>query len=179
MSQNRVPNQLAPVFLRLVLGYGFVFHGFGKLFPDGGHASFAGMLSGIGVPFPDLMAWFVGILEFVGGIGLILGAVVPLWTVLLSINMLVALFTVHLPAGFSFLHIVGMTENGPQFGMPGYEVNLLYLAGLLTLLVGGPGAYSVDAWIGSRRRAEADATGEQARAAGEPLPIRTRAGGMR
>jgi len=37
-----------------------------------------------------------------------------------------------------------VTDQGPVFGMPGYEVNLLYLAGLVTLLVGGPGILAID-----------------------------------
>src|SRR6266511_1446114 len=65
--------------------------------------------------------------------------------ILLGIGMLVALFTVHLSQGFSFIHIKGMTPEGtPQFGMPGIEVNLLYLAGLIALLIGGSGPLSVD-----------------------------------
>ena len=67
--------------------------------------------------------------------------------------MLVALFTVHLPQGFSFMHITGMTESGPQFGVPGYEVNLIYIAGLLTLIVFGAGAYSLDSLRLARSRA--------------------------
>ena len=144
---------LAPLFLRLILGIGFVFHGYGKLFAEGGHAGFAGMLSGIGVPAPEFMAWFVAILEFGGGIALILGIWIPLITALLTVNMLVAMFTVHLPAGFNFINITGMTESGPQFGLPGFEVNLLYIAGLLSLLASGPGAYNLvaltDRWTGA------------------------------
>jgi putative oxidoreductase len=37
-----------------------------------------------------------------------------------------------------------LTHNGPQFGPPGYEVNLLYIAGLLSLILGGAGALSID-----------------------------------
>jgi len=42
------------------------------------------------------------------------------------------------------MHMTGMTETGPTFGMPGYEVPLLYIAGLLVLVFGGAGALSVD-----------------------------------
>jgi putative oxidoreductase len=57
---------------------------------------------------------------------------------------------VHLPFGFNFMNIVGMGETGPQFGMPGYETPLLYLAGLLTLLLAGPSYLSVDRILASR-----------------------------
>ena len=135
---------LAPMFPRFILGFGFVYHGFPKLFLPGEREVFVGMLRTIGVPQPGLMAWAVGALEFVGGLALIVGAFVVIFGCLLTINMLVALFTVHLPQGFNFMHITGMAETGPTFGMPGYEVNLLYIAGLLVLILGGAGAFSVD-----------------------------------
>ncbi len=135
---------IAPLFPRLILGFGFVYHGFPKLFLPGEREAFVGMLQSIGVPQPGLTAWAVGALEFVGGLALIAGAFVVIFGSLLTINMLVALFTVHLPQGFNFMHITGMTETGPTFGMPGYEVPLLYIAGLLVLVFGGAGALSVD-----------------------------------
>ncbi len=135
---------LAPLFPRFILGFGFVYHGFPKLFLPGEREAFVGMLRTIGVPQPGLMAWAVGALEFVGGLALIAGAFVVIFGSLLTINMLVAIFTVHLPQGFNFMHITGMTETGPTFGMPGYEVPLLYVAGLLVLVFGGAGALSVD-----------------------------------
>jgi putative oxidoreductase len=137
-------NQWAPLPLRLILGFGFIYHGFPKLSSIAGHQQFAGMLQGMGIPSPNVMAWLVATLEVVGGLALILGVLVTFMSALLTINMLVALWTVHLPHGFSFLNITGMTESGPTFGMPGYEVNLLYIAGLLALILGGAGAYSLD-----------------------------------
>ncbi len=44
-----------------------------------------------------------------------------------------------------------MTATGPEFGTPGYEVNLLYIAGLLTLVLGGTGAFSVDRLLARRK----------------------------
>ena len=135
---------IAPLFPRFILGFGFVYHGFPKLFLPGEREAFVGMLQTIGVPQPGLMAWAVGALEFVGGLALIAGAFVVIFGILLTLNMLVAIFTVHLPQGFNFMHMTGMTETGPTFGMPGYEVPLLYVAGLLVLVFGGAGALSVD-----------------------------------
>lgn len=110
---------------------------------------FAGMLQSLAIPAPEIMAWLVGILEFFGGIALILGILVRPIAFLLIINMLVAMFKVHLSQGFNFMHITGMTETGPTFGVPGYEVNLLYIAGLLSLLLSGAGAWG----MGGRKRA--------------------------
>lgn len=99
-----------------------------------------------GIPSPSLMVYVAGFVESLGGLALILGAFVTLATIPLIVTMLVALFTVHLPNGFSFINVTGMNEQQmPVFGMPGYEVNLLYIAGLLALALAGAGALSVDA----------------------------------
>ena len=102
------------------------------------------MLQGIGVPAAGLTAWLVAIVECLGGLALIVGAFVTVAAVPLAVNMLVALFTVHLPMGFSFMNITEMSEVGPLFGMPGYEVNLLYIAGLVALILGGAGTHYGD-----------------------------------
>jgi putative oxidoreductase len=132
----------APLPLRLILGFGFIYHGWEKL--ADGTEGFQMMLGMIGIPGGAATAWFVALLEFFGGLALIAGALVPFVAVLLIGNMLVAAVTVHLPHGFSFMNMTGMGPDGPQFGMPGYEINLLYIAGLLALILGGAGAYSID-----------------------------------
>ena len=129
----------APLPLRLALGYGFMYHGAPKLFSAAYHASFVDMLQGIHVPLPGIAAWVVAVVEFLGGLALIFGILRFPTTILLIIDMLVALFTVHLSHGYSFINISGMTSSGPTFGMPGFEVNVLYIAGLLCLLLGGYG----------------------------------------
>lgn len=141
---NRYWTEWAPFPLRLILGFGLVYHGFPKLFSTEGRQGFVGMLTGIGVPAPELMSWVVGAVEFFGGLALIVGAWVAVVAALNVINMLVAMFAVHWPNGFNFLNMTGMGPDGPTFGMPGYEVNLLYIAGLLALMLGGAGALSVD-----------------------------------
>lgn len=55
----------------------------------------------------------------------------------LPLRPLVATFTVHLPYGFSAIKLMAVTDAGPQFGPPGYEVNLLYLACLAALALAG------------------------------------------
>jgi putative oxidoreductase len=67
------------------------------------------------------------------------GALIPLATVPMSIVLLVAIFTVHLPNGFSSIKLLSFDGAGAHFGQPGYETDLLYLAGLLALCLGGPG----------------------------------------
>ncbi|MGD2135713.1 MAG: DoxX family protein [Gemmatimonadales bacterium] len=97
---------------------------------------------------------------------LIAGAFVTAASLLLMVNMLTAMLTVHLPSGFNFMNITGMTDQGPQFGMPGYEVNLLYIAGLTALVLGGAGALSVDRLLRGRQEASAAATAPERTAAG-------------
>lgn len=138
--------------LRILLGIGFMVHGFPKLFSGEGHAQFQGMLGQLGVPLPSLMSWVVGIVEFFGGIALILGAATWLVTALLTVDMLVAMFLVHLPNGFAATQVTGMSEQGPVYGAPGIELNLLYLAGLLALFIGGAGPLSVDERLMKRER---------------------------
>ena len=144
-------SKFAPLPVRIIIGIGFVYHGFPKLFSSEGHTMFLGMLQQIGVPAAELMSWSVGVLEFLGGLALIAGVLVKITSVLLGIDMLVAIFTVHLPNGFSFMNITAMTENGPQFGMPGYEVPLLYIAGLFALVIAGAGPFSFDSIRAAKR----------------------------
>ena len=143
----------ASIPLRLVLGIGFIYHGYPKIFNAGEHEFFVGMLQNLGIPAAGLMAWVVGIVEFFGGIALILGAFVTVVSILGIINMLVAMFTVHFEHGFNFINMT-MTEQGPSFGMPGYEVNLLYIAGFLALAIAGAGAASIDRMLAQRRTAK-------------------------
>jgi putative oxidoreductase len=60
-------------------------------------------------------------------------------------------FTVNIKYGFSAVNTIGLTPEGPQLGPPGYEINLLYIAGLVALILGGAGPLSIDA-LRSRRR---------------------------
>lgn len=142
--------EYASVPLRLMLGFGFAYHGFPKLFSGEGHAMFTGLLQNVGVPAAGLMSWVVGIVEFFGGLALIVGAFVTIISLLGAVNMLVALFTVHLPNGFNFMNMQ-MGETGPVFGMPGYEVNLLYIAGFLALALAGAGVWSVDRFLAAKK----------------------------
>ena len=139
---------VAPLLLRLMIGYGFMVHGFAKL--SRGPDSFAGILHSIGVPAPHFMAWVTTLTELLGGIAIGLGAFVTFVSLPLAVILLVAIFTVHLPYGFSSIKLIAITAAGPQFGPVGYEVNLLYLACLAGLVLGGAGPFSFDAFLHTR-----------------------------
>jgi putative oxidoreductase len=88
--------------------------------------------------------------EVLGGLMVILGAFVAPVVWPMGVLLLVAVFTVHLTYGFSPIKLVAVTAAGAQFGPPGYECNLLYLACLAALVLGGPGPLAIDGLIGAR-----------------------------
>lgn len=141
----------ASVPLRVVIGYGFLLHGWAKW--SRGPAGFAQLLQQIGAPFPAFTAWMVTFLELFGGLAIIAGVFVTIVSMPLIASMLVAIFTVHLKYGFSSINTIGLTNDGPVFGPPGYEVALLYIAGLLVLAFAGSGPFSIDDLLERRQEA--------------------------
>lgn len=142
----------APIPLRCMLGLGFVLHGWAKL--SRGPAAFAGVLHALGVPYPHVMAWATIAIELAGGFAVLLGAFINLVSIPMIAVMLVAVFTVHLPYGFSSIKLVAVTSAGPQFGKPGYETAMLYIACLVALILGGSGPLAIDGLL-ERRKARA------------------------
>jgi putative oxidoreductase len=138
----------APIPLRLIVGFGFMQHGFAKLGRGPDH--FAAILQALGTPAPHFMAWLSILTELFGGLAILLGALVPLVSIPMAILLIVAIFTVHLRFGFSSIKLLAVTAAGPQLGPPGYETNLLYLACLAALVLGGAGALSLDGLIRKR-----------------------------
>src|SRR5882672_6084928 len=142
----------APVPLRLIVGYGFMQHGFAKL--ARGLDAFPGILQALGVPAPHFMGWLTILVEIVGGLAVLLGALVPLASIPMAAVLLVAMIAVHLPYGFSSIKLQAVTAAGAQFGPPGYETNLLYLACLAALVLGGSGPLAIEALLAKRREVE-------------------------
>ena len=145
LRNNASWGRWVPLPLRLIIGFGFMAHGWAKL--SRGPSGFAKLLAQIGAPFPEATAWLSTFTEILGGLAIFVGAFVQIVSVPLIIMMLVAMFTVHLKYGFSSINTIGLTEEGPRFGPPGYEVNLLYIAGLVSLILSGAGAWSVDHFL--------------------------------
>ena len=90
------------------------------------------------------MAWLTILTELLGGLAVLLGAFVTLVSVLLAVVLFTAIFSVHWRYGFSSIKLLAVTPAGAQFGPPGYECNLLYLACLAALVLLGSGPLSVD-----------------------------------
>jgi putative oxidoreductase len=137
--------------LRLVGGVLIALHGYPKL--TMGPANFGRTtLDSLGVPAPVLMGYVVTFVELGGGILLVLGLLTRLAALALSLNMI----------GTTLLTKVGVGLISPR--MAGAELDLMYLAAFLALLVMGAGAASLDRLIGldrghgPRRRSREPAT---------------------
>lgn len=124
------------VALRVVAGTIFIVHGIPKLFgPQPGIAGFTGWLRSMNVPLAGVCGVVVPLLEFFGGIALILGFLTQAFALLLAVNMLVAT-------------LLKMTKMGKKFsGDGGWEFDFILLAAMLALLVGGSGPYSLDSGL--------------------------------
>jgi len=139
----------APIPLRLIVGFGFMQHGFAKLAK--GPEVFAGILQALAVPAPHFMAWASIATELLGGLAILLGAFVSVISLPLAMLLLVAILTVHLPYGFPSIKLMSVVAGRPQFGPPGYECDLLYLACLVALVLGGSGPLAIDDYLRKKR----------------------------
>jgi putative oxidoreductase len=146
-KQSRILNsrrcaEWAPLPPRLIVGYGFLAHGFTKLVHGPEH--FIAILQAIGVPAAGLMGWATILIEVAGGLAILAGAFVRWASIPMAAVLLTAVFTVHLQYGFSSIKLQSFGSAGAHFGPPGYETDLLYLACMATLVLGGSGPFSID-----------------------------------
>jgi len=138
----------SPIPLRLIVGFGFMQHGFAKLSRSPG--AFVAILQAMSVPHPQFVAGLTILTELLGGVAVLLGAFVTIVSVPMMAVLLVAMIKVHLRYGFSSIKLLAVTATGAQFGPVGYEVILLYLVCLVALVLGGAGPFAIDGLIGKR-----------------------------
>lgn len=123
IQKTKTVYNFAPLPLRIISGIGFMMHGLPKLLDiSNTQNSFTNM----GLP-PEL-AIVIGLLEFIGGLAILLGVLTRIAGGLLAINMIGAILLVKLSKGF----------------IDGYELDLLYLAIMISLMLTGPGNVSIE-----------------------------------
>jgi putative oxidoreductase len=129
---------------RLVLGIVFFAHGAQKVLGWWGGYGFTGTMGFFthqGIPAP--LAFLAIMAEFLGGLGLIVGALSRIAAFGIFSNMVVAIATVHWPNGFF------MNWFGNQKG-EGFEYHLLAIALAVVIMIGGSGALSIDRAVARR-----------------------------
>ena len=125
MAKNKL-NEWSLTALRLVLGLVFVYHGYIKLFVEGGFPATVEFFKLVGIPMTGYAALLVGVVEFFGGVFMILGVFTRYSSMLQMVVMLTAFFTVHISQGFN-----------------GYKFVLVLMAGLLVIMTSGPGKLAI------------------------------------
>jgi len=96
------------------------------------------------------MAWLTILIEIAGGLAVLIGLLIPLFALPMAAVLLVAMFKVHLQYGFSSIKLISVTLGHAQFGPPVYECDLLYLACIAALVLGGSGPLTLDGLFARR-----------------------------
>jgi putative oxidoreductase len=122
-QRTKTVYNFAPIPLRIITGIGFMIHGLPKL-QDIPNTQNSFMNMGL----PPELAIIIGLLEFIGGLAILLGIFTRIAAGLLAINMIGAILLVKLSKGF----------------IDGYELDLLYLAIMISLILTGPGNLSIE-----------------------------------
>lgn len=128
-----------PLILRVILGSIMALHGWQKLTVMGPSNFGNDMLAGLGVPAPVLAGNVVTYAELIGGILLIVGLGTRLSAAVLTVILAAATILVKLDLGL-------IAPMGSP--LPGAELDLALIAGLITLIIIGPGRLSADAALG-------------------------------
>lgn len=125
---------MAMTIIRVIVGIAFFAHGWQKVFAFG-FEGVGGFFGSLGIPAAGFLAIVVSLIELLGGLALILGIGTRFVGLLLAIDMLVALFVVHLPNGFF------VSENG-------YELVLILGVASLAFALTGASSISLDNRLG-------------------------------
>lgn len=154
MNINANKEGTAVILVRLGVGLAVFFpEGIQKLlFPD---ILGAGRFAGIGIPWPELMGPFVGVVEAVCGLMIILGIATRYASVPLIIIMVVALLSTKLPillgSDWWIFHVRELSRSGFWSAQHEARTDIVMLLCLIFLLVAGSGRWSLDEWLRSHR----------------------------
>jgi putative oxidoreductase len=143
----------AIAIIRLLVGWVFLVEGILKFFlPD---ELGVGRFSTIGIPAPQIMAPFVGIVEIACGILLIAGLLTWVAALALLINISVAILSTKIPIwlghGYWRFSLPKLKHYGFLSMLHEARTDISMLLGLIFLLLVGPGAWSLDAKILRRK----------------------------
>ena len=132
------PNDWILTILRLAAGIMIFPHGLQKSFGWFGGAGFSAQMAGFEAShIPAVFAFLAIMAEFLGGIGLILGALTRIAAFGLAVDMMVGVYLLHWNNGFF------MNWSGRQKG-EGFEFHILVVTIAIVLMARGGGAASVD-----------------------------------
>jgi putative oxidoreductase len=121
----------------------FAYHGWQKF--DGGLEGFSGFVESLNVPLPDIVGPAVALLELVGGIMLVVGLLTRVVALLLALEMI----------GTTLLVKIDVGLIAPMGGGAGAEIDVALWAGMVALVILGPGILALDRLIGIERRSSA------------------------
>jgi putative oxidoreductase len=151
----RTRDDPAVVLIRLLVGLVVFFpEGLQKLiFPA---LLGAGRFAAIGIPWPQLLGPFVGVIETLCGALIIVGLLTRLAAVPLIIIMLVAIVSTKIPIllgrGFLTFSLPHVARYGPWSMLHEARADFCMLLGAIYLLIVGGGGWSVDGWLAHRRQ---------------------------
>ena len=134
MNANIKLQDWGVTLLRVAVGIIFLMHGGQKLFVYG-LQGFEGALAHIGLP--TFLAPIVMAIEFLGGAALVLGLGTRIAAAAIALNMLGAIFFIHLKNGF--------------FLPNGFEYAFAMFASNAALVLTGAGAAAIDNWLAHRK----------------------------
>lgn len=143
------------ILIRLLVGVAvFIPEGIQKLlFPE---ILGAGRFAAIGIPWPDLMGPFVGIVEIVCGTLIVIGLATRLASIPLIIVMLVAIITTKIPIllghDFWLFQAPAMARYG--FWSMAHEArnDIVMLIAAFYLLINGAGRWSIDEMLEQHKK---------------------------
>lgn len=138
--KNEITKPLGMLIFRVALGFTFIMHGFQKAFligPAAEGAAFAKM----GIPAPELSAYFTIGAELIGGIMLVLG---------IGTRIAAAAIAIAMAGAYIFVHINDPFINDPQTGAGFEYVFVLGMAAIMFILTGG-GKYSIDSFFARKK----------------------------
>jgi uncharacterized membrane protein YphA (DoxX/SURF4 family) len=147
---NRTNAPAAVVLIRLLVGAVFLSEGIQKfLFPD---LDGAGRFAKIGIPSPEIMAPFVGVVEVTCGLFILAGFLTRLAAIPLLVNIAVAILSTKVPVllghGYWSFSLPKLTQYGLWSMAHEGRADFSMLMGLLFLLITGAGLWSMDARFG-------------------------------